>query len=105
MILKKIPKHLIGSPAGRSELPQATLYGIKPFMQRFKLQTVQECKIESHDLVSRNDIFHNLHCATLFTFKRSPVILTIHGFMQTTYFILTRIKGRTFHEHNDTGGN
>jgi len=30
--------------------------------------------MESHDLVSRNDIFHNLHCATLFTFTRSPQI-------------------------------
>jgi len=71
--LIKIPKHLIGSPAGRTEFLQATIYGIKPFTQRFKLQTAQECKMDSHNFVSRNDVLHNLHCATLFTFKRLPL--------------------------------
>ena len=70
--LIKIPEHLIGSPAGRTEFLQATIYGIKPFMQLFKLQTAQECKMESHNLISRNDVLHNLYCAILFTFKRLP---------------------------------
>jgi len=54
--------------------------------------------MESHYLVRRTIRSQFTLCHIIHLYAFATVILTIHGFMHTTYFIITRINGRTFHE-------